>query len=84
MVKRLSSTDQNSSPLVNVPTPISAGDAVNKTYADTKVPATRTINGKALSGNVTLVPSDIGLPKITVGATAPGSPATGDLWCDTN
>ena len=25
-----------------------------------------------------------GLAKITVGTSAPGSPATGDLWCDTN
>lgn len=39
MVKRLSNVDQNSRPLTNVPTPSSGGDAVNKTYADTKEPA---------------------------------------------
>lgn len=37
MVKRLSDVDQSDNNLVNVPTPIGAGDAVNKTYADLKV-----------------------------------------------
>jgi len=44
MVKRLSSTDQNDSPLVNVPTPVSSGDAVNKSYADTKATASSVSN----------------------------------------
>jgi len=44
MVKRLSSTDQNDSPLVNVPTPVSSGDAVNKSYADTKAAASSVSN----------------------------------------
>ena len=44
MVKRLSSTDQNDSPLVNVPTPVSSGDAVNKSYADTKASASSVSN----------------------------------------
>lgn len=39
MVKRLSSTDQNSRPLTNVPTPSAGTDAANKNYADTKEPA---------------------------------------------
>jgi parallel beta-helix repeat protein len=29
-------------------------------------------------------PANIGLPKITVSTTAPSSPATGDVWIDTN
>lgn len=40
MVKRLSSTDQNANPLVNVPTPDDDTDAANKGYADTKAPKT--------------------------------------------
>lgn len=42
MVKRLSSVDQNNRPITNVPTPTSGGDAVNKTYADTKAPLSHT------------------------------------------
>lgn len=33
-----------------------------KTYADTKVPQTRTVNGHALSANVTVTAADVGAP----------------------
>lgn len=36
MVKRLSNTDQNSTKIENVPTPLAGGDAANKAYVDTK------------------------------------------------
>ena len=38
MVKRLSSVNQNSNPITNLPAPSAGSDAVNKTYADTKAP----------------------------------------------
>lgn len=39
-MKRLSSTNQNSNPLVNVPDPSADQDAATKAYSDTKVPKT--------------------------------------------
>lgn len=39
MVKRLAGTNQNTTPLVNVPAPSSAGDAANKEYVDTATAA---------------------------------------------
>lgn len=36
-----------------------------KTYADTKVPATRTVNGHALSADVTVTKGDVGLGSVT-------------------
>lgn len=36
-----------------------------KTYADTKVPQTTTVNGHALSSNVTVTQSDVGLSNVT-------------------
>lgn len=43
----------------------------------------KSINGGTLlsSGNLELVQGNM---KITVGTTAPSSPAVGDLWVDTN
>lgn len=41
-----------------------------------------TVNGKTGS-NITLVPADLGLPKIAVQADAPSSPAANDVWLDT-
>ena len=38
-----------------------------------------TVNGKT-GISITLVPADLGLPKITINAVAPTSPAVGDLW----
>lgn len=35
-MKRVSSTDQNNLPLINVPLPTNGGDAANKTYVDTQ------------------------------------------------
>ena len=68
MVKRLSSTDQNDSPLVNVPTPVSSGDAVNKSYADTKASASSVSNvdntsdaTKNIGGNAATVTTNANL-----------------------
>jgi len=43
----------------NVPT-----EKAVKTYADTKVPKTTTVNGKALSGNISLTKTDVGLGNV--------------------
>lgn len=36
-MKRLSSTDQNDNPLINVPEPIDPQDATNKEYVDEEI-----------------------------------------------
>lgn len=72
MVKRLSSVDQNSTNLTNVPTPVLAGDAVNKGYVDSGVTSLR---GK----DVTVTTPATTAAK--VGTTAEGNyvPAYGDV-----
>lgn len=42
-----------------------ASQKATKTYADTKVPATRTVAGYGLSSDVTLTKSDVGLSNVT-------------------
>jgi hypothetical protein len=44
---------------------------------------TVTVNGKTGS-NITLVPADLGLPKVTPATTAPSTPAVNDIWVDTS
>lgn len=44
---------------------------------------TVTVNGRTGSV-ITLVPSDLGLPKITRATTAPSTPAVNDIWVDTS
>lgn len=70
MVKRLSNTDQNNTKLTNVPTPVNAGDAVNKAYVDANIGG----GGDFVTSTTT--------DKITASATAPASPTAGDLWFD--
>lgn len=53
-----------------------------------RVSTTTTVNGHALSSNVTLSNSDVGAPKgtmtITVSNSVPSSPSANDFWIDTN
>lgn len=41
-MKRVSATDQNNLPLINLPAPTNGGDATNKTYVDTQVSSKNT------------------------------------------
>lgn len=43
-----------------------------------------TAHGSAAHTGTIGTPASVGLPAITVGTTAPGNPAAGDLWVDTN
>lgn len=61
-----------------------ADATATQTALNAKVDTATTVNGHALSSNVTLAPGDIGLPNITVSTSAPTSPAVGDIWVDTN
>lgn len=67
-MKRLSATDQSSTRIINLP---STPTADNDATSKTYVDT-------QVATKVT------GTTKITVGTTAPTSPAVGDLWVDTN
>ena len=48
------------------------------------VPTSRTVNGHALSSNVTVTRSDVDANKVYYGTTSPSSMITNDIWIDTN
>lgn len=52
MVKRLSGTNQNTQPLVNVPTPVNPNDAANKDYVDTFAPENGMVHGEVPAGAI--------------------------------
>ena len=94
-----SDINMNGFPMWGLPTPTNSSDAANKGYTDTKVALSGgTMTGELglEEGAWTdRVPTDAyhvtnkayvdnRTPKITVGTTAPSSPAVGDLWIDTN
>lgn len=54
MVKRLSNTDQDNNKLINIPTPIDNGDAVNKQYVDTGLGSKVNKSGDTMTGPLVL------------------------------
>lgn len=54
MVKRLSNTDQDNNKLINIPTPIDNGDAVNKQYVDTVLGNKVNKSGDTMTGPLIL------------------------------
>jgi len=55
------------------------------TATQTALDAKADLASPTFTGTVAgITPAMLGLPKVAVGTTAPGSPATGDLWVDTN
>ena len=88
MVKRLSSTDQNDSPLVNVPTPVSSGDAVNKSYADTKASASsvsnvdNTSNATERAATASLTNKDLSSTTNTFPVSTWTTPTLAGAWVD--
>jgi hypothetical protein len=53
---------------------------VNSEIANDAVPKMRTVNGKALSADITLSAADVGAAKITVSTTQPTGAVAGDFW----
>jgi len=54
MVKRLSNTDQDNNKLINIPTPVDNGDAVNKLYVDTGLTGKVNKSGDTMTGPLIL------------------------------
>lgn len=65
-MKRLSSTNQNNQTLINLPTPINLGDAVNKSYVDTLVGNYVSKSGSTMTGNL-IIDTDGTGPMLTLG-----------------
>jgi hypothetical protein len=78
MVKRLSSTDQNDTNLTNV-----GSLFVDYIGGNTDSNVDFDVNGNFL-GTLKVSGTPVSTQKITVSSTAPSSPATNDLWVDTN
>ena len=74
-MKRLSSQDDSSTATTNVN--ITSGSITGIT--DLAI-----TDGGTGASTAAAARTNLGIPNITVSTTAPSSPATGDLWVDTN
>jgi hypothetical protein len=84
MVKRVSNTDQNSRTLTNIPTPSAGGDAVNKTYADTKAPANNAM-GVVVHGATAGTSRPTEYSQIVwIGSIEPTNASNNDIWYQTS